>query len=85
MYQSIKKRLKQNPRYKNRKLLISKEDFIKFVLNNENYKIIFKKWEEMDYEYILTPTIDRIDNNRDYTLDNIQVITLLENSTKRDL
>lgn len=84
MFKSIQQRIKYHPRYQKRKLLIGKEEFVKWVLANENYKKLFKEWEEMRYEYVLTPTVDRIDNKRDYTLDNIQIITLIQNSTKRD-
>lgn len=85
MYNHMLARIKYNSKYKNRKLLINKDDFINFVLNNESYKRIFKEWKDMNYEYVLTPTVDRINNNGDYSLDNIQILTLLENSSKRDL
>ncbi len=57
---------KKNSCYKNIKMLISKEDFIKWFMEN-------------DFE---GASVDRIDKTKDYSLDNIQLLPLEENIRK---
>jgi hypothetical protein len=83
LYTSIENRVGKIGLYKNRKLLISWEDFHKFLSNDEQYNKIYKEWVEYDFYYMISPTIDRIDNNGDYTLENIQVLNKLQNTRKK--
>ena len=55
---------------------------MKWAESDPEFIRLFKEWEESGYEYKLTPSIDRIDNSRGYDLDNIQFLTLSENSKK---
>lgn len=80
MYGGMKQRVKRNP---TRKLLVEKEEFIEWALNNEAYHTIFKQWVESGYVYNLAPTIDRIDNNGNYELTNMQVLTMEDNNKKK--
>ena len=83
LYSSIMKRVgAKGTSYENRKMLISKDDFISFISKDTQYNRIYKMWVECDFDTILSPTIDRIDNNGHYSLDNIQVLTLSANSKK---
>jgi hypothetical protein len=45
-------------------------------------KQLHQEWLASDMDYALTPTIDRINNLRGYELDNIQFLTLSDNSIK---
>lgn len=56
----------KNKCYENVKMLISKEDFVKWFMEN-------------DFE---GASVDRIDNTKDYSMDNIQLIPLDENVRK---
>jgi hypothetical protein len=88
MFNSICLRLRRPdkwPTYIGKKILFSKQEFVVWVLVHESYPRLFKAWEESGYRITLCPTIDRIDNNGHYSFDNIQLITQLENSRKRDL
>ena len=44
-----------------------------------------KEWEESGFKRKFIPSIDRIDNDGGYALDNIQWLTLSENSAKDNL
>lgn len=56
----------KNKCYENVKMLISKDDFVKWFMEN-------------DFE---GASVDRIDHTKDYSLDNIQLIPLGENVRK---
>jgi hypothetical protein len=87
LYRSIQTRLKYprmkgNRDYKGRKLLMSKEEFLNFITNNKGYKLRYKKWVKSGFLFRNSPCVDRIDNLGHYTLDNIQILTISENSKK---
>jgi len=84
MFKNMVNSVRYYDSYKNKKVLFTKSEFVTWMLANEDYQRIFKTWEQSDYDLMLTPTIDRVDNKGHYSLDNIQVITHLDNSIKRD-
>ena len=43
---------------------------------------MYKSWQESGYNRMLSPSIDRIDNNLGYVLGNIQWLTMVENRDK---
>ena len=55
-------------------LLIEKQDFIQWGLNNPRFNELFNQGEII--------TIDRINNKGYYTFDNMQFLTMTENSQK---
>ena len=65
--------------------LLSREDFYRFSLCGEDYHKLYEDWVGSDYDRKLSPSIDRIDSSKGYTLDNIQWITHSENSRKGSL
>lgn len=64
------------------KTYCSKEDFLKLFINNESVKILYKNWQDNNFLYTLCPSIDRIDNNNGYEINNIHFITHGENCRK---
>ena len=48
----------------------------------EKFMYLYKIWEASGYERRYCPSVDRIDNKRGYTKDNIQWLTLAENCRK---
>lgn len=65
--------------------ICTKEDFILWCLELDNFKKfqrIHNAWRDSGYEYKLTPSIDRIDNDGGYTLDNMQWLTVSKNNKK---
>lgn len=69
------------------KKIATKKEFLDWCYSKEvfaQFERLHQKWIQSDFDKHLTPSIDRIDNDRGYTLDNMQWITLLANCEKRD-
>ena len=64
------------------KIRCSREEFLNRFVNDEQFLYHYKKWQENEYNRGYAPSIDRIDNKKDYTLDNIMFISQGENSKK---
>ena len=62
--------------------LPTKDEFIKFALNSKQYVQLYEKWVASGYSWRLTPSVDRIDATKGYSLDNIQFLTRSENIAK---
>ena len=67
---------------KNIPLQLTKEEFYRFAKNNKCLKDLHNKYLKNGKQYKLIATVDRINNNLGYRIDNIQFLTLSENSTK---
>ena len=72
---------KEYESYKNYKVC-SSEEFINKFKNDKQYLKLYKEWQKSNYKLSLTPSIDRIDNSKGYTLNNIQMITMGKNASK---
>lgn len=59
--------------------ILDKETFYKWSLDNDDFKELFTYWIMTNHERKYTPSIDRIDSKKGYTIDNIQWITFSEN------
>lgn len=70
-----KKRYHAPPKY-------SKEKFVDWCLNSKEFNYFFKKWVKSNFEKDLAPSIDRKDDSKGYSFDNIQVMTWKENNEK---
>lgn len=81
LYNAILYRVKTVEGYSKRRISFTKDEFLAFV-KNSNYLKLYKKWEKSNFDYKLSPSVDRIDNRKGYSLDNIQLITKSENSKK---
>lgn len=66
-----KKRNMEQPSY-------TKEEFIKWLLNT-NFDILYINWINSDYNTNLRPSINRLEDLKSYSLDNIELITWEEN------
>jgi len=63
--------------------MCSKEEFFNWCEKNINvFKKIHKKWKENNYQLKFSPSIDRIDNNKGYLVENMQWLTQSENCKK---
>jgi hypothetical protein len=59
--------------------ILDKEDFYLWSMNSFDFKYLFEKWIESNYDRKLTPSIDRIDSKKGYCFGNMQWITFSEN------
>lgn len=53
-----------------------------FLNRTNNFDVLFNRWVESGYDKMKRPSVDRIDNNIGYALDNIQLMTWEENNNK---
>jgi hypothetical protein len=60
--------------------VLPREDFYQWSLSDEGYKMLFEVWVESGYDKKLSPSIDRKDTGKGYTLGNIRWVTHSENS-----
>jgi hypothetical protein len=63
----------------------SKSEFKKWILNTPNFKNLYDNWSTSGYLKELIPSVDRLDDYKPYTFDNIQLITWGENRKKSNL
>lgn len=61
------------------KELLSRENFYSFAFNDSAFHELFDKWEKSGYDRRLAPSIDRINSDYGYKIDNIRFITFSEN------
>lgn len=54
-------------------------------LNNKQFLKIYDNWVKSGYKYYDKPSIDRIDNTKSYTLDNLQILSWRQNRRKGDI
>jgi len=52
------------------------------MLSNSEFHLLHKDWVDSDYEKWLVPSIDRKDDYKSYSLDNIQITTFFENNSR---
>ena len=62
------------------KEIISRDEFYKWALNSDTFYSLFKSYEDSGFTRRLSPSIDRIDSSRGYSIDNIRWLTMSENS-----
>lgn len=67
------------------KELCSYAEFIDwFNKNKKQFIKLYKKWEKSGFERKLSPSIDRIDSSKGYSIDNIQWLALTDNCKKHN-
>lgn len=62
------------------KILLPRQEFYDWSLNNPSFLSMFKTWEESKYDRKLTPTVDRINPELGYEISNMRWLTHSENS-----
>lgn len=60
----------------------TREEFIEFLLNSNEYIILFENWKNSNFKKNKAPSVDRIDDYKTYSFDNIQIITWEQNNEK---
>ncbi len=60
----------------------SKDDLFAWFDKQESFSMLYTQWVKSDYEKMLRPSVDRIDDSIGYTLENIQLMSWDANAKK---
>lgn len=60
--------------------ILPKEDFYEWSKKSHALKRLFRAWENSSYDRKFTPSVNRINPKRGYTIDNMEWLTHSENS-----
>jgi hypothetical protein len=60
--------------------VLPRADFYAWSHASDEFRRLFRIWQESGYDQRLTPSVDRRDSSGSYTLDNMRWITHSENS-----
>jgi hypothetical protein len=60
----------------------TEEEFMIWVIRQDNFPILFKNWVDSGYSTSLKPSGDRLDDYKPYTLDNLRLVTWAENEQR---
>lgn len=58
------------------------EEFFKWMMSQDIFHELFDNWVKSDYDKNLNPSVDRKDDYKGYSFENIQIMTWKENSDK---
>ena len=61
---------------------MDKHIFYEWALNNESFNSLFEDYEKSGYQRKLAPSVDRVNSRIGYELDNMEFITMSENSRR---
>lgn len=64
------------------KTLLDRIIFYDWALPNEEFNRLFEIWEKSGYERKLAPSVDRINSDLGYFLENMEFVTMSENSRR---
>lgn len=64
------------------KSILSKEDFYAWAKGSYMFKLLFIVYKHSGHQRKLAPSVDRIDSSLGYELDNIEWVTMSENSRR---
>lgn len=58
------------------------DEFKEWILSQDKFHVLFEEWVKSDYDRNLSPSVDRLDDYKGYSFDNIQLMTWDENRLK---
>ena len=86
MYRNMKSRILGIQKAKRHlyegKYLLPKEEFYEWAKNSPQFMVLFDKWVKSGYDRKLSPSVDRIDSSKGYTIENMEWVTHSENSRR---
>lgn len=60
----------------------TKDELVLWTTTQPNFERLYRDWEDSDYDTECRPSIDRLDDYKGYSMDNIQLLTWGENKNK---
>lgn len=60
----------------------TRNELIKWIEEQPNWELLYNNWIKSDYDKMLIPSVDRPDDYKPYTFDNIQLMTWQDNFDK---
>lgn len=60
----------------------SKEELTQWIYSQETFEQLYSNWVKSNYDKYLKPSIDRLDDFKTYSIDNIRLVTFQENVAK---
>lgn len=64
------------------KELLSRQEFYDWALNSSKFYLLFGNYSDSGFNRKLAPSVDRIDSSKGYTIDNMEWVTMSENSRR---
>ncbi len=61
------------------KPIVSREAFYSWSSNHPTFLSLYKQWFSSDFDRKLVPSVNRVNSNKGYTLDNIEWVTNSQN------
>jgi hypothetical protein len=68
--------------HRNHKQPVYTKNELTVWLYENRFKELYDTWKNSNYEKDLTPSCDRLDNSKGYSLDNIELVTWKENNKR---
>lgn len=59
--------------------LLTKDEFYEWSRNNPDFHSLFEKWEQSGYERKITPSVDRINSDLGYFIENMRWVEFTVN------
>ena len=87
-YAGMKTRINGNNSHRSSvegKAILSQSEFLEWCYKKENITVflkLYEDWKKSGYSNKVAPSIDRIDNDKGYTIENLQWMTLSNNTKK---
>jgi hypothetical protein len=64
------------------KELLPRDEFYKWAIFNVDFVLLYTAWVNSNYDRKLTPTVDRVNSSKGYSLENMEWVTHSENSRR---
>ena len=86
LYRNMKSRIDGVQKVKHHlydgKPLLDKQEFYEWAVGNPEFNQLYINYKESNYSCELAPSVDRVDSSKGYVLDNMEWVTMSENSRR---
>ena len=62
--------------------ILARDEFYEWALASPEFHALYDGWVASDYKCGMSPSVDRVDSSKGYTLDNMEWVTHSENSRR---